>query len=375
MNPPSHTPMNRCFSTLVFILAVLGASRAAGQNFSIPWSTTDGGGGPASGGGLSLHGTIGQPDAGAMSGGGFSLAGGYEAGTGSGIIGPCPTGVPTNSYVIDPALSIISVSGHLGGYTLVSQGASSLTTAYEGVIRAVISSNQIGFPGGSLIDAQVSGAWQPLPGGDSGTAPADYGGVAVGPLGIVTIYATLRNLVLDLDSPCVPLNGGQFAATALTFLPASNPSPTVDVRALTPFPVPFTGPFTAPMPNQAVAAGVLEVTDPVETLTVPFHAIVPLTVLSPNDSLLNFQGAIVARRTNAPPRLAIRLGTPNGGFNTVILSWPNPSAGFVLQQTSNMNAPGGGWTDVTQPPVIIGPNKEVTLEATGSSRLFRLRKP
>lgn len=73
------------------------------------------------------------------------------------------------------------------------------------------------------------------------------------------------------------------------------------------------------------------------------------------------------------PALAIRLGTPMAGVNTVILSWPNPSSSFVLQQTANMNGPGGGWTDVTQSPVIVGPNKEVTLPATGQFCMFRLR--
>lgn len=65
---------------------------------------------------------------------------------------------------------------------------------------------------------------------------------------------------------------------------------------------------------------------------------------------------------------------PVGGVNTVILTWPNPSTGYVLQQTANMNAPGGGWVDVAQPPVINGANKEVTLSATGRFCLFRLRR-
>lgn len=70
------------------------------------------------------------------------------------------------------------------------------------------------------------------------------------------------------------------------------------------------------------------------------------------------------------PRLSIRRGTGNN----VILSWPNPSTGYVLQQTANMNGPGGGWMDVPQSPVITGTNKEVTLTATGAFCLFRLRK-
>jgi hypothetical protein len=64
------------------------------------------------------------------------------------------------------------------------------------------------------------------------------------------------------------------------------------------------------------------------------------------------------------------------GPNTTILNWapPNPSTGYVLQQTATMNGPGGGWVDVTQPPVVVGPNQEVTLPATGRACLFRLRR-
>jgi hypothetical protein len=77
----------------------------------------------------------------------------------------------------------------------------------------------------------------------------------------------------------------------------------------------------------------------------------------------------------AIPGLAIRLGVPSGGFNTVILTWPNPSTGYVLQQNPNMNGPGGGWVNITQTPAINGSNKEVTLTATGAFCVFRLRRP
>lgn len=49
----------------------------------ISWYSLDGGGGEISGGGFTLGGTIGQPDAGTMSGGGFLLTGGFWAGLSS----------------------------------------------------------------------------------------------------------------------------------------------------------------------------------------------------------------------------------------------------------------------------------------------------
>ena len=62
-------------------------------------------------------------------------------------------------------------------------------------------------------------------------------------------------------------------------------------------------------------------------------------------------------------------------LNTVTLSWPNPSTGYVLQQSANMNAPGGGWVEVLPSPVVVGANKEVTLPAAGRFCVFRLRGP
>ena len=70
-------------------LAVLVAPTVAvAQPFSIDWYTIDGGGGTSSGGGFTLSGTIGQPDAGVLSGGGFTLTGGFWAIAGA-QDGPC----------------------------------------------------------------------------------------------------------------------------------------------------------------------------------------------------------------------------------------------------------------------------------------------
>ena len=58
-------------AVLLFIPALLSAQ------YSIDWSTVDGGGGISTGGVYSVTGTIGQPDAGTMSGGQYSLPGGF----------------------------------------------------------------------------------------------------------------------------------------------------------------------------------------------------------------------------------------------------------------------------------------------------------
>jgi hypothetical protein len=66
--------LNKCFLTLA---ASLVAAAGLGQSYSIDWHAIDGGGGTSTGGGFSLSGTIGQPDAGQMSGGNFKLTGGF----------------------------------------------------------------------------------------------------------------------------------------------------------------------------------------------------------------------------------------------------------------------------------------------------------
>ena len=63
------------------LAAALLAAPASAQ-FSIDWYTIDAGGGTSSGGGFTLSGTIGQPDAGpTLSGGAFELTGGFWAAT------------------------------------------------------------------------------------------------------------------------------------------------------------------------------------------------------------------------------------------------------------------------------------------------------
>ena len=62
-------------ASVCFLLSAF-CFRAQGQ-YSIDWSTVDGGGGTSTGGVYSVSGTIGQPDAGTMSGGTYTLHGGF----------------------------------------------------------------------------------------------------------------------------------------------------------------------------------------------------------------------------------------------------------------------------------------------------------
>ena len=73
---------------------------------------------------------------------------------------------------------------------------------------------------------------------------------------------------------------------------------------------------------------------------------------------------------SAPPALSI-LGTTT---NTVVVSWPSPSSGFVLQQNTNGVNP-GNWSYVTDVIQDDGTNKSLIYNPTGQSRFYRLVNP
>ncbi|HNS50553.1 MAG TPA: hypothetical protein PKO09_05155 [Anaerolineae bacterium] len=63
------------------LLAVVPVLAQSGGGYDLSWSTVDGGGGTFSiGGGYSLGGTAGQPDAGMATGGVYALGGGFWGG-------------------------------------------------------------------------------------------------------------------------------------------------------------------------------------------------------------------------------------------------------------------------------------------------------
>jgi hypothetical protein len=67
--------------TLALLALVSSALAQSGGDYELTWSTVDGGGCMFStGGGYSLGGTVGQPDAGLLTGGDYNLGGGFWAG-------------------------------------------------------------------------------------------------------------------------------------------------------------------------------------------------------------------------------------------------------------------------------------------------------
>jgi hypothetical protein len=93
------------------------------------------------------------------------------------------------------------------------------------------------------------------------------------------------------------------------------------------------------------------------------HDLVGLQI-SPNPTTLTFtagQGGL--------PRLAV---SHADGY--VYVSWPAPSTGFILEQSSSLGAP--TWTTVGQTPVVSGGQNTVTITpgAGAEARFYRLKQ-
>jgi hypothetical protein len=70
-----------------------------------------------------------------------------------------------------------------------------------------------------------------------------------------------------------------------------------------------------------------------------------------------------------PPRLVVAV-TPT---NTVVLSWPNPTPGFVLQQNTTLGAT--NWTSVTNSPAVVGDTLQVIIAKSVGEQFYRLAQP
>jgi hypothetical protein len=81
-----------------------------------------------------------------------------------------------------------------------------------------------------------------------------------------------------------------------------------------------------------------------------------------------FWGIIAAVPTVGSPVLTITRTTTN----TVLISWPSPSTGFILQQNSVLGSP--SWTPAPEVPVDNGTTKSVVINPPIGNRFYRLFK-
>lgn len=68
------------------------------------------------------------------------------------------------------------------------------------------------------------------------------------------------------------------------------------------------------------------------------------------------------------PLLAIQLTATN----TVQVSWPSPSTGFILEQNSDLNT--SNWVTAPQTPVDDGTTKSIIVNPPAGTAFFRLKR-
>ena len=87
-----------------------------------------------------------------------------------------------------------------------------------------------------------------------------------------------------------------------------------------------------------------------------------------NFSLVGGFWSLLAVQTPGAPLLSLRLTTTN----TVVVSWPSPSTGFILQQNTDLNTP--NWVTAPQSVADNGTKKFILVNPSGNC-FYRLVKP
>lgn len=85
-----------------------------------------------------------------------------------------------------------------------------------------------------------------------------------------------------------------------------------------------------------------------------------------------FMSVVTAIQSPDAPLLAVaRSG------NDVVVSWPDPSVGFSLEETSVLANPSSStiWTETSTAPVVVGETKQVMVPAPVGIKYYRLSKP
>jgi hypothetical protein len=82
-----------------------------------------------------------------------------------------------------------------------------------------------------------------------------------------------------------------------------------------------------------------------------------------------FWSAVTVVQTPGAPELAVTISGPG----RLVISWPAPATGFVLQQNSNLGA--GNWGNVADPVISTPSGYQVEVAFTGGHTFYRLFRP
>lgn len=237
-------------------------------------------------------------------------------------------------FTLDTNQSSLTLSGSLVGVTMTQQGTGSLTTKYAGTIQAAQTAGTLQFTGASLITALNSGSWQPLPGGASGSAPANYG-LKASQLFVLNILAAIRGLQFDVTSPALTVAGGQFDEGSVTFLIPTNATSTIDYTVTSIITnTAGTGPMVGNTTNIVSTNGILTTVGNLQTLTLKMNARFTYSFVSTNDTVVNVAGQLVGTRIIPPPPVAVAVQIAPVTNQVVALTWQSPAGQFFQVQSS-----------------------------------------
>jgi hypothetical protein len=263
---------------------------------------------------------------------------------------------------LDSSVSVLAFSGTTTFGTLTQQGPGSLSTHYHGTIAFDYdptgqTATFLGATDGTNILAENSGNWQPLPGGASGSAPANYGAQVTL---LVTNYAAVCNLTgATTSAGPVSVAGGTFNANQLSFTTTGG---AFDYNAPL-FMLMGTSPLTGTSPNMTSTQGsftdhgngAYDVTVPIDfsmsgmlgtvgtytitvTGTLTAHAHIP--VITPSTFAATFLPGGAAVGVASPATTITTTNTSNVLASVTATLNPNPDGGGVVITADTSSAPG-----------------------------------
>ena len=60
--------------------------------------------------------------------------------------------------------------------------------------------------------------------------------------------------------------------------------------------------------------------------------------------------------------------------NSIVITWPNPAADVVLEETARLEGAATVWTRVGQPPVVVGDETRIALPLGPGRKFYRLAR-
>ena len=273
-------------------------------------------------------------------------------------------------FTVDPSRSSLTISGTFASFAIAPQSPGSLTTSYGGIIEADVTSSNVFFWGGSLIAALTNGNWEPGPDGAPGTAPADYGGKVVNLF--VNGKAALRDVLFDVTSDVLPINGGTFDPQGLQFNFVPNFTSVIDYAYSLTLGNPGSGrQVLSGASTNSASTNATVVTQGDETvLIIPVDIMGSVIVADPYEVQYRFRGQLVATAAATAPLQINSFQVSPGQLSFTIATMPGQSYSILSS------------TNLTDWPVVVDQftatsnptERTITLPTSLPQQHFRVRQ-